>query len=260
MYDKCKNSFKLHYVLCVMIISSGACLSGCRDKKTAFQEKIEEVVAGKRSMMVRLECVKHAEIRPGEFLAYKSVATVIDPELEKALPLEIMKDREEISEMVIPWKNNEIRWKGVDIPVSLRAYQDTLYMIGFDRETDFDKTIFRYYKQTENQFKEIKPGEYPKTIATQNLWFSKRQQEDGRVNLAINLDPNEDWFSRSLTAIIWCQLMTGKEYYEIVEGVPTEDVRKVAEEYIAKYKPVKLTKIIYEEEVKQEQPPTTPTE
>ncbi|MEN8127921.1 MAG: hypothetical protein ABFR90_08985, partial [Planctomycetota bacterium] len=210
---------------------------------------LKEVKSGKRQWTVQIKWVEYAEISPDEFLAFEQCDTVLDPELAHSLhPDMFPDDLDGSSEVIIPWKENRIHWKGVDVPISLRVYQDTLYMIGFDRETDRQNWRFRFYRQEENEFREIVPDEYPKSIATQNLWFSdihKNINING-VILAINLNPKASWFDDSLTAMIWCQLMTGKEYHEI--SLDRDAIRKICEEYIAEYKPIKLTKIIYEQE------------
>lgn len=208
---------------------------------------LKEVQSGKRQWTVQIKWAEYAEISPGEFLAFEQCDTVLDPELARSLhPDMFPDDLDDSSEVIIPWKENKIHWKGVDVPISLRVHQDTLYMIGFDRETDHQNWGFRFYKQEGNEFKEIAPDQYPKSIATQNLWFSEIHKNIDNVILAINLNPKASRFDDSLTAMIWCQLMTGKEYYEI--SLNRDAIRKICKEYIAKYKPIKLTKIIYEQE------------
>ncbi|MDH4231656.1 MAG: hypothetical protein OEW04_06455, partial [Nitrospirota bacterium] len=139
--------------------------------------------------------------------------------------------------------------KGVEIPLSIREYEGRLYMIGFDRVTNREKPTYRYYEQKGRNFQEIAPGAYPKAIATQNMWFSYRYFDSSkgdrvdRVQLAREIDPDNVYFHSTATAEIWCQLMTGKEYYEFAKK-PID--RNVLMEFKAKYKPIKLTKIIRE--------------
>ena len=205
---------------------------------------LKELKSGKRQWMVQIKWIEYAEISPGEFLAFEQCDTVLDPELERSLlPDMIPDDLDGSSEIIIPWKENKVHWKGVDVPISLRVYEDTLYMIGFDRE-DMKNIKFRFYKQEGDTFNEISTDEYPKSIATKNLWFHKWQIEEGDVDAEINMDPNNFQFLHSLTANIWCSLITGKSYSEVYR-LTGEEERKIVKEYLAEYKPIPLTKIIY---------------
>lgn len=81
-------------------------------------------------------------------------------------------------------------------------------MITFDRHTDFDKPRLRYYRQSGqgDGFDEIKPASVPKRIASQNMRLDPEDfsvGEGGRkiydVDLALTLDPEDVYFSRTLT-------------------------------------------------------------
>ena len=66
---------------------------------------------------------------------------------------------------------------GAAIPVSLREWNDKLFLIGYDRETNRGKPTLRYYAQNGKKFGEVKPSEYPKRIATQNLWLLRGRRQ-----------------------------------------------------------------------------------
>jgi hypothetical protein len=130
--------------------------------------------------------------------------------------------RDEATEMVIPWDGREVRWKGLDIPVSLRESDGRLHLITFDRQAGVDGVRLRYYRQGDggDRFHEIDPAKLPKRIATQNMWMGKPDEfsrgTDGRriyaVDLALKLDPDDVSFADTLTAAIWCQLHAGLDY------------------------------------------------
>lgn len=123
-----------------------------------------------------------------------------------------------------------VSWVGSGIPVCIRAKANKLYMITFDRETDFSKIEFRYYKQNDNRLVEISPETFPKDIAVQNLWLT----EDADKKLVREMDPSHAWFRRSLTAKIWWQLTKGKKFYEVHNRDAPETLLK---EYKKKYSP-----------------------
>jgi hypothetical protein len=138
-----------------------------------------------------------------------------------------------------------VQWVGVGVPISLRVHDDKLHLIVFDRDTDFDRIRFRYFREKEKVLTEIEPKDYPKSIATQNLWL---RTEDILVNTkpfnelatALALDPADPHFRRSLTAKVWRQLEKGTEYYEDRDG----DVdQKLLEEYLRRNNVQRLTKI-----------------
>jgi hypothetical protein len=193
---------------------------------------------------------QEVEVAPGKWLSINKVDRVLNEELPS---VERLSNRraverirtEESTELTIPWKSTTVRWKSSDIPVSLREFEGSLYLIAFDRSQD--EARLRYYAEKENTFEEIEPADYPKRIATQNLWFqnTRRGAGDRRidpVDLAVKLDPDDIYFAGTLTATIWCELSTGKPY-ETAEGLASEARSKIVREYSEKYSPIKLTQI-----------------
>lgn len=131
----------------------------------------------------------------------------------------------------IPWGDKKLYWVGVGIPVSLRSFGGELYLIVFDRDYDFDKRRYRFYKEDHNNFREIYPAEFPKSIATHNLWF----QDDEEKIAARDLNPESEKFLYSHTADIWYQLEFGKEHYE-----EKKITAAFLQDYKEKYKVVRL--------------------
>ena len=130
-----------------------------------------------------------------------------------------------------------VQWVGVGVPISLRVHDDKLHLIVFDRDTDFDRIRLRYFREKEKVLTEIEPKDYPKSIATQNLWL----REGEELQRALALDPADPNFRRSLTAMVWRQLEKGTEYYEDRDG----DVdQKLLEEYLRRHNVERLTRIV----------------
>ncbi len=112
-------------------------------------------------------------------------------------------------------------------PITIKYYNTNFYIVYFDRETDFDKIKFKFYKSTEKgKFKEIKASEFPKQIAVQNRWFSDQEKENKTNQLQL------DRIRGSLTAKVWYQLEKGIEYYEMPSYIPLEFLESYREKYI----------------------------
>ena len=208
------------YIL--IAVTAYACLAGCAREAAPREEEVE--------------------ISPGKFITISRVDRSHDD--NRGLGGEVY------SALSIPWNGTNVLFKSSDIPVSLRELDGKLYLIGFDRETNFQKCRLTYFQQDGSTFKKIEPSEYPKQIATHNMWFGVRYGTGmtgnviDRVELAISLDPTNVYFLRSLTAQIWCQLETGQEYYE-TEATLIDKTMLL--DYIEKHNPIKLTTIIKEE-------------
>lgn len=194
------------------------------------------------------------EVVPGKFLTLSRVDVLGASRF-------IDGSKDETTELVIPWDDEEVRWKGFDIPVTLREWDGKLYMIGFDRHTDFDKPRLRYYRQSDkgDRLEEIKPASFPKQIAAQNMWLGNPDDfsvgKDGRkiyeVDLALKLDQEDVYFSSTLTAAIWCQLQAGLEYHAS-KPLPLEERQPILREFAAEHRPIRLLQIV--------QRPATPPE
>jgi hypothetical protein len=92
---------------------------------------------------------------------------------------------------------------------------------------------------------EVRPREYPKDIATQNLWLSREGgMRNGKVidevEIAKALDADDIDFQCSLTAKIWCQLESGKEFYEMDVAVNP----RLLSDYLADHNVQKLKAIL----------------
>lgn len=193
---------------------------------------------------------KEAEVLPGRFVAYKEYLVSWDLEdgsfaavhaLESEKPAFYQTDH---SFLLIPIDGREVRWIGVGVPISLRLWEDRLYLIVFDRETDFSRIRFRYYREEHGVLAEIRPKDFPPQVATQNLWLRRENGfRDGKpvdeVEIAKALDPSDVGFQRSLTARIWRQLEAGREYHEEPGQFGEEELRA----FLQKHSPVRLKQI-----------------
>src|SRR5262249_4415906 len=126
-----------------------------------------------------------------------------------------------------------------------RYWKDNLYMIVFDRDSvPVTQSRFRFYHQSHGVLVEIPAENFPREIATQNLWLSNQNgYRDGKsineVDIAKALDPTSVDFRDSLTARIWLQCETGEEYStgRLVDQL-------FLESYLNKYKVERLLQIV----------------
>jgi hypothetical protein len=111
----------------------------------------------------------------------------------------------------------DISWNGIYIPILINKYSNIIYMIAYDRKTEFNHPMFRLYKLSESTWVDIDRSVFPKEIALQNMWLFlvSGTHKYNRVNLindyspfAVTLDSNE--FKRSLNSKLWYFLETGK--------------------------------------------------
>ncbi|MDY7037600.1 MAG: hypothetical protein SV375_15735, partial [Thermodesulfobacteriota bacterium] len=54
-----------------------------------------------------------------------------------------------------------ISWKGIYIPILINKHSNIIYMVVYDKETDWDNPIFRLYKLTQGSWIEINHSEFP---------------------------------------------------------------------------------------------------
>ncbi len=152
--------------------------------------------------------------------------------------------------MSIAWHDENITWLGVGEPICLRAWKDKLYLIVFDRDSvTANSARFRFYHQDHGVLAEIAANDFPREIATQNLWLETDTggERDGKaineVEIAKALDPASIDFRDSLTAKIWRQCETGEEYAD------KHDVEQsFLETYLKKYTVERLQQILPPEE------------
>jgi len=177
---------------------------------------------------------REVEVAPGEFITIRRRDKTVDDPQATPAP-DPLPNAREWTELEIPWNNEGIKWSGIEIPLSLRKRDASLFMIVFDRETDRGKPRFCYYKSDGQHMVPIDRGKYPKDIAIQNMWFS----EDRDLESTRRLDPTDSNFLHTYTATAWEHLETGKDYYE-TGGLANKDVVR---EYLRKYKPARLLTI-----------------
>ena len=170
------------------------------------------------------------EVAPGSFFEYKERVIIWELEHTSFTAVHTMEAEKrkfyqrDTTYLSIPWKTQDIIWVGLGIPISIRAHKDLLYMIVFDRDSDFKKIRFRYFTQNHNVLSEIDPEDYPKEIATQNLWLRKENgfrngKPINEIEVTKSLNPEDIDFQSSLTAKIWNQLEKKKEFYEMNNSI-----------------------------------------
>lgn len=153
------------------------------------------------------------------------------------------------------WKGKNVKWQGVgQIPITLREHGGTLYMITFNREKlakgqcDF---VFLKLGSKGTSFKTITARDFPRQIATQNMWLRPVARYATISITAINktylvdtwrmlrtLDIYAPAFGFSFTAKIWYCIETGTRFDKI--SFVEEDFLK---NYVEKFKPIALPTI-----------------
>lgn len=202
--------------LCRVTIAASVCVgaSSCG--------AVDSYLPGKR--------VQEVEISPGEFLRLERRDWTVDDARNRS--------QREKTRLQIEYGDTVIRWEGPDIPVVLRETSGTLYMVGYDRETGRlngdNMARYNYYRQEGEHFVTIERGEFPKEIATQNLFFSDPRERAA----AMTLDTSDSWFYHCSTPNIWEHLLTG-------QPIPHNHTvkKELINNFIVKYKPIKLTAI-----------------
>ena len=194
-----------------------------------------------------------AEVEPGKFIEYEEHIEIWDLKYTSFAAVHALKTKEakyyqrNTTYLSISWQGQDLFWVGVGVPICLRSDNKVLYLVVFDRDSDFSYIRFRYYRQDHSVLAEITPKEFPKEIAVQNLWLKKENgfHNDGKpineIEIAKNLDPEDSDFQQSLTAKMWMQLETGKEFYETEhDPVPAEFLK----EFLKNNKVKKLQSIV----------------
>ena len=87
-------------------------------------------------------------------------------------------------------------------------------------------------------------------IASQNMWLDPEDYsvgEGGRkiydLDMALKLDPQDVYFSHTLTAAISCQLHAGLEYHAS-QPMRFEEKQAILREFSAKHRPIRLEQIV----------------
>ena len=129
----------------------------------------------------------------------------------------------------IQFKYNKIPYEHTTpfILIVLKLFKGDFYFVYFDRETNFEKIVYRFYKtDKDGNTKEIKAKEFPKHLAVQNSWLDKKNR------LLLKEMDIEGEFSNSLTAKLWVRIEANILYYEQKYGAPVDIIRRYKEKYI----------------------------
>ena len=129
------------------------------------------------------------------------------------------------------YAGNHYQWQGSAIPVVLQFQQAKPYLVGLDRESAKANIQFKYFVYDVG-WQTISHKDFPKSIAIQNLWsYEGASPETARdVPYAITtalrhneknyiyertpevINPTEESFKSTLTAILWVQLEKDLDY------------------------------------------------
>jgi hypothetical protein len=157
----------------------------------------------------------------------------------------------EATRLSFEWDSKQVEWEGKEIPITLRELDGRLFMVGFNREElQRQKTRLVFFEMSDDGggFKQIVPNNFPRKIATQNMWIAPNRfarTNEGVVDLldlVKKLDTNSRLFARSFTAKMWYQIETGTELH----SMPSTISREFLEQYVELYEPIPLPTIIKE--------------
>ena len=204
------------------------------------REAVDTTVAAEVEPGTFVDCREHLEKWVLKHTSFTAVHLLSTPK-----PAFYQRDTTYLS---ISWQGREVLWVGLGVPICLRSRNNLLYLVVFDRESDAGRIRFRYFRQDHGVMAEMAATDFPKEIAVQNLWLKKENGfRDGtpinEVEIAKSLDPENIDFQQSLTAKIWMQLETGKEFYEIKDTPADAGFLK---EFKEKYGVKKLPTILKE--------------
>lgn len=230
------------------------------------------VACGDYSGLTEILDEYEVEISPGRWLSVSDVATIHSSDLDPFAPdphnlspseaMEQLTQSDptpsigegtgEASRLSFEWEGRGVGWYGKEIPITLREHEGRLFMIGFNREkirSNRNRLVFFALNEEGTGFDRIAPADFPKQIATQNMWLRADSRyvgtNEGKLDkweLLRKLDVDNRYFSNTLTAHIWSQTENNTEIY--TSGtIPIEFVR----EYAEKYQPIPLPTLVRDE-------------
>jgi hypothetical protein len=173
-----------------------------------------------------------------------------------------LKEEQGTCRFELQWHGKTVRWEGkrnthdeLELPVTLREFEGTLYLITFNRE-DLNAVDFAFYRLQDPgpAFVPIPAESFPKSIATENMELGPRTRYTGTLagpvdtwELTRKLDVEHRYFFVTRTRDIWLSLETGKNF-SAVQDFDHERAKQIVREYYRKYKPVPLPTLVREGE------------
>lgn len=176
---------------------------------------------------------QEVEVVPGKWITVERDDEEVQVDVGKHVSLNIpLPGDTDVTRLRIPWQDQTVVWEGTPVPFCLREWEEKLFVIGLDR-SDMKKCRFRYYRQDGDHFSDIQPGDFPKRIATQNMWFRDVDyytigaggERIYDLQLARQLDPENVYFGNRLTAQVWQHLTDGKDYHQTKGGCDRDTLR-----------------------------------
>ena len=157
--------------------------------------------------------------------------------------------------MTILYGNTVVKYEGyieLNSPETLMEFDGKLHLLALHagRKRPRTEWLYRCFRQDGNTFKEIPAREFPRSIAIFNLWRpgDPRRYSTGVDGETIDaarenreLNPDDKYFANSYQARLWYMLEVENNLHRAEWGYSTEEAPKFLREYIAKYKPVRLT-------------------
>jgi hypothetical protein len=254
-----KNDFRKRYIVfgVILILSQ---VTGCyANDTTAVKHQSEvEISPGKWLTVEResevykpeWEAIDRPKKNPHQLTLWDAIKQFLDSAPDSKAAETILNLN---SAFTFVWNGKSVAWKGKEFPITLREHKTSLYIVGFNRQKiDACRLVFYKLGKEGVGFEVISPADFPRQIATQNmsmnLIIGERHVRVGKDLIDTwpvirSLDITNRYFKLSLTAAMWYQLETGKEYYMQSRSDLTQ---QFLQDYVAKYKPIALPTIVRE--------------
>jgi hypothetical protein len=139
---------------------------------------------------------------------------------------------------------------GLNRPRSLMEHEGKLYVLALDATARSRKDWrWRAFRQEGNSFKEIDAKDFPRSIAILNIWRPNDPQRyatgnEGQLDylaMGLKLNPEDKYFANSDQARLWFMLEVENSIWAAYGGKYSSTDHTLVRQYIAKYKPVRLT-------------------
>lgn len=175
------------------------------------------------------------------------------------------------TDLVIKYDGKVVTYKGpagINAPEALMEHNGRLYVLAFDASAQTLKECqkrgpwrWRCFEQDGPGFKEIPAADYPRSIATINIWrpdgFQGKRSRRYRSGMhgekidqlafAKSFDTEDLYFANCEIAWLWFMLEVANDYKAVSGGMGLSDIRYDSQDrtfirnFKAKYKPVQLT-------------------
>lgn len=157
--------------------------------------------------------------------------------------------------MTVYYNGTAIKYPGYDglnRPKTLMEFDGKLYVLALEARRSQGRDQWKYiaFRQEGNKFERIPEKDFPRSIAIFNLWRpgdpTRYSTGAGGVKIdaakiARELNPDDVYFVNSYQARLWYMLEVTNSLYASERDYSVYEGKKFLQDYIEKYKPVRLT-------------------